>query len=340
MKHLFVASSHLTFYICDKYIAEEGFSKQSCILFLTRDYHIPANFEREYPCIIETDYNQTGQKAGRIFAGANIMKTCKNIKRFDSLVDSYLKGEEFDLYAQVCSNDIFSLFVTKKNCIAYHIIEDGLASYMDYNPQTFCGAKYWMYRLILRPLFYRIFAYKNHFISTESPKYKGCIATCNKCFPLHQEKLRIIGLPFQSIDLGYVPDAILSIDPLFMQTSSKEVIKQIYSEIAAFVNVKGYKIVAYKFHPNFDTEMQKENKAFYRDIISPLFKSKLMEIDSRVALENVLFTYRCDFYTGNSSVAIYGKQMGAKIFSYAKILEEVGLKAEIPSIMADCFEFI
>ena len=48
----------------------------------------------------------------------------------------------------------------------------------------------------------------------------------------------------------------------------------------------------------------------------------MTELDSSVCLENVLMSYKCDFYTDNSSVAIYAHDMGVECYSYIPILRE------------------
>ena len=215
MKHVFGASSHLVFYQCKKIVELDHLNPDDCIFFFTRNYVCPPKYNSLFKNQIHTQYN-VDENNGRVFAGLNLRKTFSNVKSFDNLVDSYIKGEDFIWYSQICNNDFCSLMVTKKNCKGYYVLEDGLGSYRPYNPQTFTGIQYLLYKFVLKPLFPRCFEVKNHFITTEHPKFRGCIATTEYCFPLHQKYLRCIGLPFETTDLGYSPDAILSIDPLYL----------------------------------------------------------------------------------------------------------------------------
>jgi hypothetical protein len=321
MKYVFGVSSHLTFYIAHRIIAINGLDKQDCMLLLTRNYTLQEHFSRQYPNQLHTGYNITGSKSGRVFAGANIFKTIKNIRVFDALIDPFVKDDTFYYYTQVCSNDLTSLMATKKNCKGFYVIEDGLSSYRDFNPQTFTGLRYIIYKLFLNTFFHRIFACKNHFIASESPKFKGCIATLPNCFPLHQDKLQVIGLPFETIDLGFSPDALLSIDPLYLHFS-EDVIRNVYADIAQFIKTKSYKTIAYKYHPNFFAPTNTGHKNKVDNILKSLFGDSLVELDKSVVLENVLQTYRCDFYTDNSSVAIYGSIAGSKCYTYIPILRK------------------
>lgn len=319
MKHVFYVTSHLTFNITNKIVELDGINPQDTVLLLARDYHIPEKFNAQYPNQIATSYNISVSQ-GRVFAGANFCKTIKNIQFFDKLVDEQIKGEDFLWYASVCSNDICSLMVTKKNCKGFYIMEDGLASYRDFNPQTFTGIRYWLYRLLLKPLFYRIFAVKNHFISDDSPKFIGCIATNSRCFPLHQHCLRIIGLPFENVELQEVPEAVLSVDPLFLEID-EEATRKVYEQLAKYVQSKGYHTIAYKYHPRFNAASNRELKALYGNMLNQYFTIRLVELAPDVVIEGVLKNYKCDFYTANSSIAIYGSAAGANCYTYIPLLQ-------------------
>jgi len=292
-----------------------------CIFFFTRNYHCPAKYNEIYKNIIDTGYN-VDEKKGRVFAGIHFSKTRQNIKEFDSLVDHYIKGEDFLWYSQVCNNDFCSLFVTKPNCIGYYVLEDGLGSYRNFNPQTFTGWKYPLYKFILKPFWSRCFEVKNHFITTDHPKFKGCIATTDFCFPLHQQYLRCVGLPFETIDLGFSPDAVLSIDPLYfwVQESDEE---PIYQRLSSFIKSKNYTCIAYKFHPYFFAETNAEIKKRYEMLIQKYYGDlPIVELDRSISLENVLMTYKSDFYTDNSSICVYAHAMGATCYSYMPILRD------------------
>ena len=118
MKHVFGVSSHLAFYLCHKLIQTDAIDADDCIFFTTRDYIYPKEYQSVYKNVIRTSYN-ISPTDGRIFAGWKFWETQKNVRRFDSLVDSHLKGNPFIWYTQICFNDICSLMVTKPNCMGY-----------------------------------------------------------------------------------------------------------------------------------------------------------------------------------------------------------------------------
>ena len=320
MKYVFGASSHLAFYLCKRIIEVDLLNPDDCIFFFTRNYHFPPKYSQIFKNIINTEYN-AGLRKGRVFAGIHFFKTRENINYFDSLVDPYLNGEDFIWYSQVCNNDVCSLFVSKPNCKGYYVIEDGLSSYQNDNPQTFTGWRYIVYKLILKPLCRRCFEVKNHFITSDHPKFKGCIATTEYCFPLHQQCLRCVGLPFETVKLNFSPDAVISIDPLYLWINPHQE-DAIFQRLSDFVKRKQYKCLAFKFHPFFFSKDNATIKQRYQQLIYQYYGDDIMEIDSVIGLENVLMSYKSDFYTLSSAVALYAHAMGITVYTYKPIFSE------------------
>lgn len=320
MKYVFRISSHFTFYLCRSYIKSESLDLNNCILFLVRNYRIPPKYDDEFPRQIRTEYN-IDQKNGRVFAGLNIFKTQRNIAQFDQLVDSYIGEDSFVWYTQVCNDDLCSLMVTKDNCCGYYVIEDGLGSYLPNNPRTFVGWKYWVYKLILNRFFPRIYSVKSWYINSEHPKFRGCIASSQKCFPLHQDSLKVIDVVYDRCELGKTPDVILSVDPLFFFIDNT-IVSLVYRDLASYMERKGYNILYYKFHPYFNNQVNLEKRKSYEAMIKKYFKMQVEEISPDFSLENILYTYKCDFYTSRSAVSIYASSMGAPCYSYSRLIEK------------------
>lgn len=320
MKHVFGASSHLVFYLCKRIIEVDSINPDDCIFFFTRNYHCPEQYNDLFQNQIHTEYNVTPQQ-GRVFRGIHFLQTRRNIREFDRMVDPYIQGEDFLWYSQVCNNDICSLFVSKKNCKGYFVLEDGLSSYRKDNPQSFTGWKYLLFKFVLKPFWKRCFEVKNHFVTTDHPKFKGCIGATKYSFPLHQQYLRCVGLPFESVDLGFTPDAVISIDPLFLWTNENAAV-DIQKRVYAYVNKQNYKCVAYKFHPHFFAKVNTRFRNAYKKIIEENLKGNVMELPADICLENVMKTYTSDFYTSISAVCIYAHEYGSKCYSYLPILKE------------------
>ena len=320
MKHIFAVISPLTFCITNKIIQLDGIKPEDCILFLLRDYHIPEEYESFYVNQIHSSYGG-GVYEGRYFAGINIFKTKKNVKKFDALVEKHTQGDEFYWYTSSCTDDISNLMISNKKCVGYYIIEDGSGSYRNYNPQLFSGFKYYIYKFFLQKLFPRFYIAKNHFIETDCNKYKNCIATSQLCFPLHQENLRVIGNPFDDVNIGFRPDAILSVDPLFIFLSETE-IDDVYRNLSRFIKTKNYETIAYKFHPIFEANTYKNNKCFSKDLLNKYFGQNIIQLPQNIILEGVIKNYKCDFYTTNSSTAIYAYTSGSKCYTYIPLLRK------------------
>lgn len=318
IKHVFGVSSHLAFYLCHKLIQKDAIDADDCIFFTTRDYIYPKEYQSIYTHVVRTSYN-ISPTDGRIFAGWKFWETQKNVHRFDTLIDSHLNGNPFIWYTQVCFNDICSLMVTKPNCVGYYIIEDGSGSYRRENNPIFTGLKGILYRMVLKPLYPRLFAVKNRMIETNHPKFKGCIASNEMCFPLHQQFTRVIGLPFMPVTLDKEPDAIISIDPLFLWISMTQA-KEVIQRLATYINSKNYQYIVYKHHPYTLSQSNQEIHQQYNQWLQSYLNVEIEELTPEVSLENTLMAHPCDFYTAVSSVAIYAKAMGRTCYSYMNLL--------------------
>ena len=101
-----------------------------------------------------------------------------------------------------------------------------------------------------------------------------------------------------------------------------EDIEKTYKRLGDYIRAKNYKKIAYKFHPYFFADSNLTHKVFFEKQINKYFGSNISCIPATYSLENVLMTYKCDFYTDNSSVAIYAEAMGVKCYSYIPILRE------------------
>ena len=330
MKHIFFVSSNLTFFIAKKIIQLDGLQKEQCCLLLIRNYQVPSQYTNEFPCQISTNYN-VDQRTGRVFEGIKFWKTYKNINQFDQLIDGFVQNDSFIWYSPVCSNDICSLMVSRKECAGYYVTEDGLASYREYNPQTFEGWRFWMYKLVLKPLFPRIFCVKNHFITTDHPKFKGCIATSNKCFPLHQDYLRVIGNPFERVVSDKSPDAVISIDPWYNDLSISEV-EKIYQELAQYIAKKNYKSLACKFHPRFDAPQNSAIKNEYTSILKHYFPN-IQILPRDTILEQLLCSPKQDFYCGSSSVSLYVSLSGVTCYSFMSLVQGTPVWEKVPDVL-------
>lgn len=332
MKHFFIISSHLTFSLMRKILEVKDIDADDCVLFFVRDYRAPEKYEAVFKSRIHTSYNVDVNR-GRVFAGWKFWKTRRNILCFDQIVDEKLKGEDFICYTPVCSNDICSLIVTKTNCKGYYVIEDGLASYRYYNPQSFTGIRYIIYRLLLKPLYPRIFSLKNHFVESEHPKFMGCLASSDQCFPLHRDRLAVVGMPFEPIPFDFPVDAVISVDPLY-QFISLDDADRVYGKLAEYMAKKHYVYPAFKMHPRFDASNNSQNRQAYLAIIRKYFPGIRM-LDTSVILENALAACKADFYSFNSSVALYASQAGCRCYNLLPLLRGTAAYEEHP-ILKQC----
>lgn len=318
MKHIFGIQSHLTFYVAHKIIRLKQFNPDDCIFISGRNYKIPDKYNTTYKHIYMFQYG--GGKIGRIFSGINILRTLKKIKQFDKIIDDFTGADFYDCYISYCGDDIANLLVTKKNCVAYYLTEEGIGVYNDKNPKIFSGWRYLVYRMVLRPLFPRLFDIKENYQYPKHPKFKGFYAISSQAYPLfHDYPITVIGNPFETIDLGYSPDVVISIDP-FYKDFGIDTVDKIYYHLSTYIKKKNYKTITCKFHPMFGVFPDKKKE--YDEILHRYFGNDIIQLEDTVVIENLLMTYKCDFYSYGSSIQIYGTIVGAKCYDFSSFLNK------------------
>ena len=334
MKHIFGVSSHLAFYLCQRIIEQDSLKKDDCIFFTIDGYTLPSDYKSHYRCVDVHDLFPSTQ--GRIFAGLRFWLTSKNVAKADVNIEQCVGEEEYIWYTQICFNDLCSVMVTNPHCIGYYVIEDGSGSYYMDNTPTFQGWQAIVYHCFLKPFYPRIYTLKNHFVESNHPKFKGCIASNEMCFPYHREHLRVVGMPFTPVPLSVVPDAIISIDPFFRWGITDEQVCQIIRQIATFINKQKYKRVAYKMHPALLSSQQTERYKLYNRWVREYFTASMEELSPQVSLENTLMAHtNCDFYTAVSTVVIYAHAMGVRCYTYAPLIRQY-IDKSVPFIEDMC----
>lgn len=117
------------------------------------------------------------------------------------------------------------------------------------------------------------------------------------------------------------PPSAFTIDPIFLWIEEKYE-DVIYERLSRIILNKHYSCIAYKFHPYFFAQANADIKHRFEQLIKKYYGDSMIELGPDVSLENVLMTYHSDFYTDNSSIAIYGNAMSAKCYTYMPILRD------------------
>lgn len=319
MKHFFCVASNLAFAICDRLIQIDDLPIDDCVFMTTRNYRLPASAQECH--VVETALN-TSVKSGRLFAGWRVWETKRNLRELDQLIFDHTGGEDFLFYTQICNNDLCSAFVTNPHCKGYYIIEDGSGSYRNEEIVTFQGWRALMYKWILKPLFPRIYTLKSKMVEVNHPKFRGCIATNEMCFPLHQDVVRVIGLPFHPEPLEHAPQALISMDPYYLWLTDEQT-EHVLRQLGAYISKKNYQRVVYKPHPYLFAPENQNRYVRYKQCLLQNIKADLEELGGQVSLENTLMAHKdCDFYTAYSSVAIYAKAMGVHCYTFAPLMRQ------------------
>jgi hypothetical protein len=343
MKHLFYVHSHITFLVSKQYIFDKNIDPGDCIFITTRSYSIPPKYAPTFTRVIEYPEILTSGNR-RIFQGIHFLQTRRNRKELGNIINTHLKGDTFCFYIpNTQANDFVNVVVTMKKCVQYYLIEEGTATYVNSNvlPKFQSGFTNILYQFGLRLFLKRYYVLRDNMYSTSYYKYVGTISCSKMCFPNFTGSHFIINTPFYKENLRIIPDVILSIDPLFLHLNNHTA-EFVYKKLASIIP-PDVQLIAYKFHPEFykQTEIQK----LYERFLKQVFTCQLLELPQNTIIENILYTYHCDFYSDFSSIGIYGSQMNCKCYSYANIIKGQSESYDrivdgLPEIIRNAYQFL
>lgn len=326
MKHLFVVHSGITCIVAKQFIKESNISFDDCLFITRRNIKLPESIINHTKNII--NYPQDILKKGdnRIFVNNNPISGLKNIKLLEDKINLFFCGHRFSLYLpNTASCDLMSVLVTMKTCSEYYLFEEGLGQYIkreNLKTKRIMGMNPFFFK-ILRFLFPRFYKLRDEHYSISSHKYVGHIAISEDAFPEYQGKKILINCPFDKISIKFKADVILSIDAGILHYIDYKNTKILYNKLAKIFNEKGYKKIAYKFHPDYYENMNVLNK--YRILLKDAFGQNIEEIEPNIFLENYIITCNADFYSDRSSVGFYVSKYGIKNYSYYNLIKGISM---------------
>lgn len=320
MKHLIVVHSHLSYLVINQYFLDRNIDPDDCLFIVNARYrHLPEGNHYTNFIFFPDELLPDGFK--RVFHKNNIITGIKNIKYIENRINEFFHGDLFLMYLTTTSLDYLSALVTMKQCKGYYLMEEGSASYYRKTeiPKLYKGAAYG-FAFILSKILPRFFALKCSSFSYDNKYFLGTISTAENAFPDFPGVHIVINTPFTGIELDSVPDVILSIDSSLMISLGDFFPKELYEKIAVFFKNKGYKGIAYKFHPKYF--VFPELLAAYREGLTSVFGENIVELPESSQLENYFLSYPIDFCSDFSSVGIYASNFGRKCYSYRDLVME------------------
>lgn len=320
MKHIFYVHSHITFLVAKQYIFDQGIAADDCLFFTARNYHITKEYTSQFRNIINYPNDLFGPTEKPLSPFYNILNRTQGIKRFEKLIRKLCAEEDFIFYTFSTFSHLCCIITTMSSCKGYYIIEEGSSAYQDSNmvEALFITPKEKIIRTLMMPFFYRYYVLKDHVVSTTHKKYKGVIVTSPDAYAELEGEHIIVSNPFNTVCLEYTPTDLLSIDAsLYMCNVSDDKKKMLYENLQKFILENSPKpLLAYKIHPIL---IQKKVDEQFRTIIQQTFTEfPIVEIENDIAIENILNTYHCNFYSDFSTAALYSHYFHNSNFSYAK----------------------
>ena len=348
MKHVFIVFSNFHFLIAKQYVIDQNISIKDSVLILNRNMTFPKGYENIFSNIYNYPEDFFHGKSTRMLPSCNIIKGFSNIHKFENMLRDFIIDDDFIFYtSNTACSDYLSVLYTECRCKGYYLLEDGTASYIAYNNSPIVknifstGVKKALFNTVLNSLFKRFYYLRNNYVATENNKYTGTIASSENAFPDFPRKRIVISCPFNVEVSGETCyDAVLSIDNL-PQYFNYGAIEELYSILNEHFHKQGYKNKAYKFHPNFFSNIN--DYFLYKKLVINIFGNNMVEIERNVILENLLISSHAVLYSDFSSVGFYPAQYGVKCISYYSLLAHKNAKydnvyGKIPEIVKHLYE--
>ena len=320
MKHLFYVHSHITFLVSKQYVFDQGINPEDCLLLSSRKYILPEKYKDVFKHTLQFPQDVYHSDEVNFFKHGNIFNAYRKARVIENIVNDFTHNAPFIFYTLNTGSHVHSIIVTMDNCKGYYLIEEGANVYYPLPKsvaQLYKGWRNILFKLFLRPLMPKFFLLKDNVFSTSSEKYCGTIASLKMAFADFRGEHFVTSNPFENINLDFKPDVLISVDgSLCLYDISIKDIQQLFSTLMhKYIHDA---VVAYKFHPIFLSHKSKMDEV--KNILNEVLGESSQELSCDVVLENILYTYHCDFYSDWSSVGIYGKSMGCKCYSYFPLL--------------------
>lgn len=301
MLHIFWLHSHITFLIAKEVIDKIALN-EDVLVFLSRGYTVPINFERENVKLVSFPwYREISSSPHNLLVKTNINRTRRNVKKCKSLLDYYINRRRFLLYGPTSWEYTVGLLLKHKLCEGYYYIEEGTLSYL---PKGNKLQQNWFYKLVAKYLFN--LPYMS--MLEELSHFLGVYASSSETFPWNVKEKNVVEIrPV----FNYYPnfndlEQIVIFDDLTISNSS---LTDLADSLCDYFRENKIEKFGYKFHPITKVKPEKEN--IIRERLR-LFES--YELPSDFVVELFLIGKSVTIYSVNSSssLLIYAKRFGSE----------------------------
>ncbi|SEH47668.1 hypothetical protein [Epilithonimonas hominis] len=326
MRHIFDIHSPLTLMIALKIIEQQDLNFSDCTFFyskidiinykfspLIKLYINNLKFKINYPSVITFPINYFFER--------------RNIKKIDTEINKIVEKEDFCFYTSHLIFPEKRLFATHKLCKKIYYMEEGLMSYMPYDPKNikkFYGDninKY--YKLFFKMMYNNRF---NNLIEPfpKLPNYSGCFAINETAFGNFSKKI-IITLPFVKNENDDNIENLLVLDH-FEDIKGFTPSYYFYCVIEIFKYLEKIKVksIHVKIHP-----AQKFKKIDHFKILEKIGKQyniTVLNTSENIIIENLIYANRNIKLFGILSSTLYYVSLfneKSRIISFLETLNSV-----------------
>ncbi len=288
-------------------MAEYGLKEEDCLLIYSQRPNFPLVTN-------STSVAQCVYYDNRIYRSYGLALN-HEIKRINRIPHEVFNKCEYICYANTTRSWLAQSLIGGKNCIGYHIVEEGMAAYTIKNTTMDSSIKERMRRyLALTSSAGRIGHFGVGTYYTSHPKFLTAICCHEAAFPGIDRK-EVIGWPFARLE-GYE-----DVQALFVfdgGSTSEEFLRDAICRLANECWSGRFESVAYKFHPNQQQEERRRLKLLFEGV-SIEHNIRPIELND-VILENLCLSRgrALSVYFILSSVGFYAAMMGCESVSVAR----------------------
>lgn len=313
---VFYIQNPIALIVAEKLIDTFSFTKEECLFIYGRNMKPSGS---EFKSVLWDEYVQ--QYSWNFLEGNKAVKKTK--KAIDNLIATHIR-ESFTFYTSSFSLWFLKYLASHSKCESFNFLEEGASSFFSRQERakiqdsTFFSLKIFYYLKIL--LSHRFTYFPNPYTERSFlNKCKAIYTFSDGGFADYNQRVQI-DPPFhkkeslQNIKAVFAPWYIVESGAM-----AKEIYFNSMREVFERISSLGENTIHYKFHP------QHLVKGKYIHDYKNLFiefsgKIDFIELDHTISLENVAYSSKANFYVDVSSVALYAKTCGSKIFSYCDIL--------------------
>lgn len=320
-KYVFVVHSSITYRMAGAIRQLHSYAPEDCIYLIDRGFELPIS-DTKVLHISHLPISTYSWKEKMQLVRA-LRTNTRRRQQLQQLLETAVGGP-FMLFIPHTWSYVHWILLAHNLCFRYFLVEEGTLSYLQDFSNYGRGAspiKEGLLQLLVRiSLGNGIPAFPAP-LEFHHPKYAGCYGISRATFPTLPEQGKILlTAPFNGNEVYAAVQHLLITGPWVERNFiSLAGYRELKTGLFKYLVENGIDQIHVKFHP--DQYHQKETIQVFREIADQFHAQiAVIELPADVAPEEIAFSSKADVYMAISSVAIYARLFGCRVFSYAEAM--------------------